>query len=409
KFQLEMENVLNTAQTLLTGYDVSLQRQIRGEERVWRAEDLVYRQHEKEVLLQEQEFMQEERDFLMAQIQQAHVDNARAIWMRFVNRNRTEVQEKTEQLKALSGLAALLAGFALVSFLEFQFTVEENYKHGLLPLFALTTSITVGVEVASAVLCSLMLANILRVGKTYVSEQEEAEFMHRCHVFVTQYRPGDRPPAPERTFAAYWAHRCEREWATAFRLFSTGIPCFFINLALAGWIKFHNASTPTAASLVTCCMGIALIWNVYTHRKWGQYLLQDEDPEQDTEHRLTQPAVGLPFDWHLPPLASAGWRPQHTQEQACGPHEVVRQSLVQTSPMPATSFQPFLASANPTEQCGSSAIGDNLLRLGVGAPHETRNEAEGVAQPPNSPKAGNVRPTKPWHSSCPTEPVAEAP
>lgn len=48
----------------------------------------------------------------------------------------------------------------------------------------------------------------------------------------------------------------------------------------SGWIKFHQASTPTAASLVTCCMGIALLWNLYTHHKWGKYLLQDEEAEQ---------------------------------------------------------------------------------------------------------------------------------
>ncbi|EFJ44981.1 hypothetical protein VOLCADRAFT_127367 [Volvox carteri f. nagariensis] len=302
-----MEGVLNTAQTILTGYDVTLQRQIRSEERAWRAEDLAYRQHERELARQEQQFMLEERAFLATQIQQAHLDNARALWQRFVNRNRAEVQEKAEQLKALSALAALLAGFALVryvehrvrvlgthavhdpcaddnrrypkcSFLEFQFVVDANYNRALLPLFALTTSITVGVEVAAVVLCSLMLASIMRIGKMYVNEQEEAEFMHRCQIFITQYRP----PAPSRTFSAYWAHRCEKEWSTAFRLFSIGAPCFFINLALAGWIKFHQAPTPTAAGLVTCCMGIALLWNLYTHRKWGKYLLQDEAAEQVT-------------------------------------------------------------------------------------------------------------------------------
>ncbi|GLI70048.1 hypothetical protein VaNZ11_014816 [Volvox africanus] len=295
-----MESVLNTAQTILTGYDVTLQRQIRSEERAWRVDDLTHRQHDREVASQELEFMLEERTFLAAQIQQAHVDNARALWQRFVNRNRAEVQEKAEQLKALSALAALLAGFALVSFLEFQFVVNTDYNRALLPLLALTTSVTVGVEVAAVVLCSLMLASIMRVGKMYVSEQEEAEFMHQCHVFVSQYRPGHRPPAPLRTFAAYWAHRCEGEWSTAFRLFTIGVPCFFVNLSLAGWIKFHQASTSTAASLVTTCMGIALVWNLYTHYKWGKYLLQDEAAEQDAGLRLTQPPVGLPFDWYLP-------------------------------------------------------------------------------------------------------------
>ncbi|KAG2487571.1 hypothetical protein HYH03_013850 [Edaphochlamys debaryana] len=294
-----MESVLNAAQTVLTGYDVTLQRAIRSEERVWRTEDLCHRALERDLLDSEQKWMQEERAYLAAQVQQAHLDNARAIWLRFVNRNRTDVMEKTEQLKALSTMSALLAGFALVSFLEFQFRVGGSYQKALLPLFALTTAITVGVEIAVVVLCSLMLASILRTGKNYVSEEEEAEFMHRCQVFVSSYTLGARPPAPARTFAAYWAHRCEAEWRTAFRLFSAGIPCFFANLAFAGWIKFHGAPTPAAAIIVSGIMGIALAYNLYTHRKWSHYLLQDDEAAAAGGHRVAQPPLGLPFDWHL--------------------------------------------------------------------------------------------------------------
>ncbi|KAG2444610.1 hypothetical protein HXX76_001354 [Chlamydomonas incerta] len=270
-----MERILSTAQACISGYDVAFSRAVRLEDRAWRGEDLAHRQLERQLLREESKFLEEERRFLHIQIQQAHVENARALWLRFVNRNRTEVMEKTEQLKAVSSLSALLAGFALVGFLEFQFVVGNQYNKALLPLFALTTSITVGVEVAAVVLTSLMLANILRTAKTYVNEQEEAEFMHRCQAFIANYRPGDRPPAPVRTFAVHWARRCEHEWRIAFRLFSTGIPFFFVNLALAGWIKFHDAQTPVAPIIVTLIMGFSLMYNLYTHRKWGEYLLAD--------------------------------------------------------------------------------------------------------------------------------------
>jgi hypothetical protein len=33
--------------------------------------------------------------------------------------------------------------------------------------------------------------------------------MARADAFVRGYRPGDRPPAPARTFAAHWRTRCE--------------------------------------------------------------------------------------------------------------------------------------------------------------------------------------------------------
>ena len=41
--------------------------------------------------------------------------------------------------------------------------------------------------------------------QTYVSEEEEAEFMRRCHRFTRGYTLGDRPPAPRRDFATQWA------------------------------------------------------------------------------------------------------------------------------------------------------------------------------------------------------------
>ncbi|KAG2449112.1 hypothetical protein HYH02_005860 [Chlamydomonas schloesseri] len=302
-----MERILSTAQACISGYDVAFSRAVRVEERAWRRDDLSHRQFERVLLQEEANFLEEERRYLHTQIQQAHVENARSLWLRFVNRNRTEVMEKTEQLKAVSSLSALLAGFALVGFLEFQFVVSNQYNKALLPLFALTTSITVGVEVAAVVLTSLMLANILRTAKTYVNEQEEAEFMHRCQAFVANYRPGDRPPAPVRTFAVHWARRCEHEWRIAFRLFSTGIPFFFVNLALAGWIKFHDAQTPVAPIIVTLIMGSSLLYNLYTHRKWGEYLMADgSEDAQEAGHQLIQPPVGLPFDWYLPPIAGTG-------------------------------------------------------------------------------------------------------
>jgi hypothetical protein len=112
-----------------------------------------------------------------------------------------------------------------------------------------------------------------------------------------------------------------------------------INLSsCSGWIKFHDAQTPVAPIIVTLIMGVSLLYNLYTHRKWGEYLMADgsEDAQvsphevfwlvwvytpahtpapnrpacmrglQEAGHQLTQPPVGLPFDWYLPPLSGAG-------------------------------------------------------------------------------------------------------
>ena len=53
------------------------------------------------------------------------LDNARAIWDRCVETNRRDIEERAEQLKSISNLAALVAGFAMISFLQFQFQVTD--------------------------------------------------------------------------------------------------------------------------------------------------------------------------------------------------------------------------------------------------------------------------------------------
>ena len=52
-------------------------------------------------------------------LQQRTLDNARVLWNRFTERNRRDVEERAEQLKSIGNIAALVAGFAVVAFLEF--------------------------------------------------------------------------------------------------------------------------------------------------------------------------------------------------------------------------------------------------------------------------------------------------
>ncbi len=47
---------------------------------------------------------------------------------RFVEKNRRDVEEKTEQLKAISNLAALFAGFAVVTLTQFAIDDSVDYS-----------------------------------------------------------------------------------------------------------------------------------------------------------------------------------------------------------------------------------------------------------------------------------------
>ena len=96
--------------------------------------------------------------------------------------------------------------------------------------------------------------------------------------FFVLPRPGARPPCPQRSFAMHWAQRCEGSWRRAFLLFGAGIPCCFLNLAVAAWIKFENSIA--GASLVTAVMGASLLLMAYFHRKWTRHILATEQEEQ---------------------------------------------------------------------------------------------------------------------------------
>ncbi len=61
---------------------------------------------------------EEERRWRAEDLEQRALDNARQLWARFVEKNRRDVEERAEQLKGISNLAALVAGFVMISYLQ---------------------------------------------------------------------------------------------------------------------------------------------------------------------------------------------------------------------------------------------------------------------------------------------------
>jgi calcium release-activated calcium channel protein 1 len=89
-------------------------------------------------------------------VEQRHLENARVLWARIVERNRRDVEEKSEQLKAISTLAALISGFALSAFLQFDFCDFQDTTGAALPLFGISLALTV--SACLLVTCRLALA-----------------------------------------------------------------------------------------------------------------------------------------------------------------------------------------------------------------------------------------------------------
>jgi len=84
-------------------------------------------------------------------IEQRHLDNARVLWGRILERNRRDVEEKSEQLKAISTLAALISGFALTAFLQFDFGPFQDRTGVALPLFGISMALTVRLHGSASV------------------------------------------------------------------------------------------------------------------------------------------------------------------------------------------------------------------------------------------------------------------
>lgn len=267
----------DVARAVLTAFDSSMNNVWREEEKEWHTEEEQWRQQDllwmnwqrlrwqSERHLRNLKYRWREEDMV-----QRNLDNARCLWLRFVERNRRDVEEKSEQLRAISNLAAIFAGFAIVTLT--QFNVEEKNSLVLVGLYGILTALVEGLMTISMVTCTLILGCILKIGKTYVSEQAEEEFIYQCYEFCKNFEEGDRPPCPRRTMETFWECRCESSWQWAFFCFSLGVSLFLLSLTVIG------------------CL---------IHYSWSKYVRKTQLID-DRNDLLGDPS-GLPYDWYLAP------------------------------------------------------------------------------------------------------------
>jgi len=298
----------DAATAFLTALDTSLARAWREEDREWRAADVRWRAEDMEFRKEERDWWhlehlarEEGRKWRRQDVEQRVLENARWIWMRFVEKNRRDVEEKGEQLRATSSEAALMSGFAVIALVELQFsdpTIKATQSEYLIAAYGAATAITVVLMLNSMLMCSFMLSNILRNGKSYVSEDEEAEFLYACRKFALHYKPGDTPPMPRRSFERHWETRCESDWRHAFRMFTYGVPMFMVTLTLSTWLKFWYSIATCALVTSIAFIGVAMWYR--TQSTWGYHLLKKSSAVGFSKSRFFEPE-GLPFDWHARP------------------------------------------------------------------------------------------------------------
>eukprot|EP00656_Telonema_subtile_P035374 TRINITY_DN39356_c0_g1_i1.p1 TRINITY_DN39356_c0_g1~~TRINITY_DN39356_c0_g1_i1.p1 ORF type:complete len:341 (+),score=78.47 TRINITY_DN39356_c0_g1_i1:162-1184(+) len=193
------------------------------------------------------QFSEESLKFSDQSVLAAHADLSR-------NREWKLVEEKTQQLKAISNLSALIAGFAMVSLVEL--VIPDDVNTVLLILYGTFTAAGVCSMLTTMLTTSMML------------------------VYILNYRQ-----VTDLSFKTVWANKCESDWRRSFNCFKFGVPCFIVSLGCISWIKFqtnNETANIVVCSAVTVIAVFSLaVWIVYVKIKYGT------DPDfKDLEEEL---------------------------------------------------------------------------------------------------------------------------
>lgn len=168
-----------------------------------------------------------------------------------VDDNRREANEKAEQLKSMSVLSGLFAGFC--------YTVLTNLQ---IPTYLSDQLICLVAAGSAIVICSMLLSMILTM---YML----------IGIYTFQYDIEE----PSKTFEHFWATRCEKDWKVALRSFGVGMAVFLCTLGIITWIHAADyisdddpmtIQSPTITSCI-CFVSFLFVCNALGF-KWGGYL-----------------------------------------------------------------------------------------------------------------------------------------
>ncbi|XP_002984461.2 uncharacterized protein LOC9644061 [Selaginella moellendorffii] len=299
-----MASAGDAAQGILAALDSGMNRAWREEDAAWRAhihearsQDVEWMRVERRVRKDDAELRASKRWWRQENLEYRNLENARCLWLRFVERNRRDVEEKSELLKAVSNLSALFAGFAIVTLTQFQ--PQMKFSKALFGVYGVLTAVVEGLMIMSMVTCTLILGSILKIGRTYVNEEAEEEFIFSCLDFCRNYNPGDHPPAPRRTLEAFWYCRCETTWQQAFHSFSFGVSLFLLSMIVIGWIKYSGESQVTAILFISLCAIAIVLWFIVQYA-WGEYFRRRKITH--ASYNTSSEEKGLPYAWYLAPI-----------------------------------------------------------------------------------------------------------
>jgi calcium release-activated calcium channel protein 1 len=175
------------------------------------------------------------------------------------------VDEKVQQLKAISNLSALIGGFAMVSIVELNMTPD----HPQLLMFAFGT---MAATVIALMMFSMVSARApagpaakpILTASLPIASRARQVLCSLIMVYILNYRT-----MHHRAFDLIaWNSRCEADWRRAFSAFKTGVPCFLLNLSLLAWVQFKDYKA-AAVSVTVISLVAVFIWLWYVNVKWA--------------------------------------------------------------------------------------------------------------------------------------------
>lgn len=277
----------------------------RKDVRQWRSEELIFRADARRYERAEALFRMQKRRWREEDMKQRRVDNSHYLWSRCAELNRREVDEKAEHLRLLSWLTGLITSFTMTTLVEFQF--DATVSTARLTAYAIFTALVPTLMTTATMISVFLLGSILKMGKWFVSEEAEEEFMAQCRIYAESAHPSQlAPPAPRRTFDRFWEFRCEGDWKRAFRMFSWGITFFLALLCSLGFVKFWFSDF--IAIFFAVIIGIFFIIWLGIKFTYGLYLRDDsanDEPAVTVSRR--RPELSWPedpFKWHIQPQKS---------------------------------------------------------------------------------------------------------
>ncbi|CAI5510696.1 unnamed protein product [Closterium sp. Naga37s-1] len=161
--------------------------------------------------------------------------------------NRRSVEEKAEHMRAMAWVAAIVGGFTMTAPVEFTYS-DPDAPMALVTAYALCTALVPSLMVVAAMIAVFVLGAVLRMGKLYVHEREEEEFLASARYFALNRAAagGNRttitaPPASLRSFDRFWDLRPQ-----VFRYKTSASPCHTPKFTFP---PIHPSSSPPRTPL----------------------------------------------------------------------------------------------------------------------------------------------------------------